>query len=376
MHFYEMVYSQLRSDIVSHKLRPLDRLPSEKHMAEQFGVSKITITRALQMLVNDGFIVRQQGKGSFVAEVPNSSPLTATKPEKHMIIGFVIDEFDSSYGLELLKTMGDLAFEHEAFLIIIRSRSGQPTEEMALERLRQLGVNGLIVYPVSNEFYNPMIMRLHLEKVPMVLVDKSLSQLPIPAVTSDNYEAAYALTKHLMDLGHRKIGFASWPPDGTSSITDRFNGYLRAIADGRTPFGLDWCVRLPAEGSFETLDEKGRQVRETLRRFLHSHPEVTAIVASQSNFAETLLEIAESEGRKVPGDLSIVCFDLPQKSRQFTHVKQNEAELARMSFNLLMQAIRGEDLAGRSFVVPSSLIVGTTSGPVSADIKLDRTGAH
>ena len=65
---YEQIFESLRERIQQHQYKIGDRVPSEKELCDEFGVSRITTKKALEMLVNEQLIVRQPGRGSFVAD--------------------------------------------------------------------------------------------------------------------------------------------------------------------------------------------------------------------------------------------------------------------------------------------------------------------
>ncbi|MHB1630584.1 MAG: LacI family DNA-binding transcriptional regulator [Bacilli bacterium] len=366
---YEAIYTQLREDIISGKLLPMDALPKELDLAKSFGVSRITVKRAMQKLVSDGLVVRHRGKGSFVAKgTPSSNrtePVPITSTAKNIQIGFVVPSFSDTYGMEMLTTLADSALEQGVFFTFFRSRTNQSVEEAAISKLVTLGVDGLIVYPVTNEFYNPMIMRLHLDGFPIVLLDKALQHIPLPTVTSDNYVASYTLTQYLISLGHEKIGYVSFPPEGTSTLNERFKGYVQALNDHGIPRDPTLChLDMSIIGNYDRDNNQNKEVCFELEQYLNSHPDITAVIGD-AWYAELLMKIAESNGRRVPEDLSVASFDPTRGLRTSTHIKQNEVVMAQMAFDLLLRIIRGEEIPQKSIEVPSSLIHGATTGPPS-----------
>ena len=72
------IYEQLRTSIIKGEFRPGEMLPSEAELCSKYGVSRTTIIAALQMLQNDSFIYRKQGKGTYVSEPKISRDLSST----------------------------------------------------------------------------------------------------------------------------------------------------------------------------------------------------------------------------------------------------------------------------------------------------------
>ena len=101
------MYDDLLERIRSGKIRPGERLPAEKALAEEFDVSRITIQKAMSMLVQDGYIVRRPGRGSFTSM--NAGKADAKSGERgtdaggmSRVIGLVMEEFTASFGIEML----------------------------------------------------------------------------------------------------------------------------------------------------------------------------------------------------------------------------------------------------------------------------------
>lgn len=65
---YEMIFRTLRERITQHEYKAGDRVPSEKELCSEFGVSRITAKKALKLLADEQLIIRQPGRGSFVAD--------------------------------------------------------------------------------------------------------------------------------------------------------------------------------------------------------------------------------------------------------------------------------------------------------------------
>ena len=109
-------------------------------------------------------------------------------------------------------------------MILKRIYGVRHNEERAIAGLVARGVDGLIVFPIHGEHYNPVLLETVLDDFPVVLVDRYLKGIPAHAVVTDNRAAAAALTTHLIDLGHIDIAFVSPPLENTSALEERFEG--------------------------------------------------------------------------------------------------------------------------------------------------------
>jgi DNA-binding LacI/PurR family transcriptional regulator len=240
-------------------------------------------------------------------------------------------------------------------LIVRRTRGRQDDEERAVESLVGSGqVDGLIVFPVHGEFYNASLLRQVLDGYPLVLVDRHLTGIPVSAVHTDNVAASRALTERLLDLGHRHIAFVSPPPQNTSSIEERLEGFRAAFAErgpGQYQAYQLTELRSTLPGSF--TGESVQADLELICAFRDQVPEVTAFVACEYNLARML-----DRALGLPREQVIACFDSPGDpiaGPPYLHVRQNQAEIGRQAVDLLLAQLRGESVPKLS-TVPFELV--------------------
>jgi DNA-binding LacI/PurR family transcriptional regulator len=355
---YQRISTYLLDEIRRGALGPGDRVGSEMELAAQFEVSRITSKRALEVLREAGVIERIRGKGSFVVKnlpdldgvtVPLTAPLAtigrARRPDDVPgSIALVVPDVSEAYGLELLCAIEERCAEHGTNLIVRRTRGRQDDEERAVESLVGSGqVDGLIVFPVHGEFYNASLLRQVLDGYPLVLVDRHLTGIPVSAVHTDNVAASRALTERLLDQGHRHIAVVSPPPQNTSSLEERLEGFRAAFAErGPGQYQAHQLAELRSTlpGSF--TGESVQADLELIRTFRDQVPEVTAFLACEYNLARML---DRALGR--PRAQVIACFDSPGDpiaGPPYLHVRQNQREIGRQAVDLLLAQLRGESV--------------------------------
>ncbi|MEZ0470105.1 LacI family DNA-binding transcriptional regulator [Luteimonas salinilitoris] len=156
----------------------------------------------------------------------------------------------------------------------------------------------------------------------------------LPCVYVDDRSAAYEITEHLIQLGHRHIGFL-WGGPRHRSSGERHAGYERALQD----YGITVDKRLVVPGDY-TFDDGFRGARRLLA--LHEPP--TAIFGSNDEIAAGVLAAAKSAGIDVPYELSIAGFEDSPFSRQswpqLTTAKQATEAIARQATRLLIAGLR------------------------------------
>jgi DNA-binding LacI/PurR family transcriptional regulator len=361
---YERLYNYVLDDIRKGALRSGDRVPSEKELARDHGVSRITSMRALQDLERAGLVERIRGKGTYVARdlgrLPElRGPSVGRPPRSRRLtsrIAFLLPDASPAYGLELMNSIEERAAENGLSLVLKRSRGEQEEEERAIETLtRTASVDGVIVFPVNGEFYNASLLRLVLAKNPLVLVDRYLKGINASSVYTDNHSAAKELTGYVLDCGHKHVAFVSSPPANTSSIEDRLHGFRAAFS--QRGIGLDkQHLLIDLKSGFPNPMSKIPADRESIRAFLRTNKSVTGFIATEYPIAlmirDVLLELGGMDGKMV------TCFDSPRGQfvePRFPHIEQDEREMGRRAVDLLLAQLDGQPTPSQS-IVPYELV--------------------
>lgn len=202
------------------------------------------------------------------------------------------------------------------------------------------------------------LVRLEAAQIPCVLVDAPHPVLQ--TVLSDDVEGGELATRHLLELGHRRIAFiGDKPPDRFRfhSSRDRTEGYVQALEH----VGLAVRPEYVREGTQST--QLARSIAEELLR-LPDPP--TAIFAASDTQALGVLEAARALGVRVPDELSVVGFDDVEVASYvgLTTVRQPLFESGRRGAELLLETLAGESRDARSETLPLELVVrSTTASP-------------
>jgi DNA-binding LacI/PurR family transcriptional regulator len=386
---YKQLYTYILEEIKSGRLRKGDRVPSEKELAEKFGVSRITSKKAFEVLSQAGIIERSRGKGSFVSNtLPDpgdldglvsgeSGQVHTPNPAKDesRLIGLVLPHFAEAFGLRLLHSIEEHAALANCHLVLKRTYGSQCEEEQAIRSLIRLNVDGLIVLPVHGEHYNAELLRLALDGFPLVLVDRFLKGIDTYAVYTDNRRAATQLTDLLLDQGHERIAFLSPPIENTSALEDRFYGYTAALTARNIIPHPDYCLTSLRSTLPPGHEEWQEADRKALELFVTCHPEVTAFVACEYSLALMLYRLLTSMGKKLAVDYAVVCFDSlkePIGTPLFTHIRQNERAMGKCAVEKLIGQIEGKpDSEPKHTMIDFTLVVGkSTTAPLRTTTEL------
>lgn len=242
-----------------------------------------------------------------------------------------------------------------------------------LAAVQQASVDGFVVYSVPEN--DPHLEAVLRRPLPIVVADQPMNTVGVDRVGVDDRGGMRALAGHLVELGHQRVGVISMrlgdsPHNGFADL-DRQNGAgagvqgerLAGLRDGFTAAGVDWA-QVPVVERWDHSAEAGAAAAGEL---LTQHPALTAVVCSSDVLALGALRLAADRGWAVPSTLSVTGFDGIQEARAagLTTVVQPVREKGRMAGELLLE--RGERTETRSVVLPTELVIGSTTGPARTD---------
>lgn len=318
---YYQVYASLRDRINSGEFSPGTPLPPERQLVKDYGVSRITIVKAMDTLERDALIERQQGRGTFVTATANAHD------GQPCSIGYLPGGLLHSYFYGIQMGIADIVSREQCYLHIIGSLDRSGAREETLVNVITNSVDGLIAYPRPNNRDLSLYRRLQNAELPLVMVDRYYSEIEADSVTFDDEKAGYELTQALIDRGHKCIAIMTHFEVDASSIRERIAGYRRAIKENglHATDDLTWLdvyARLrPAQGLH--ADEN---MTANLRAHLEKY-QPTAIVAVNHDVAKQLnldvmkinterarLAIQEQASPDFELDIEIAAFGYQQPS--------------------------------------------------------------
>ncbi len=170
---------------------------------------------------------------------------------------------------------------------------------------------------------------------PLVTIDDQAEPATLPWVGVDNVASAYEATRHLLDLGHRRIAHILGPQNYYCAV-ERYQGYCQALQDA----GLPIDPTLLVEGTFEPAS--GRRCA-TMLFSQDKRDWPTAIFVANDQMAYGVLEVAEQQGIQVPEEIAIVGFDDTNFSAHMrpalTTIRQPFSEMGRKALEALIMMI-------------------------------------
>ncbi|WP_042223065.1 GntR family transcriptional regulator [Oceanobacillus manasiensis] len=367
MPLYKKIYQSLKEDILNNVYKDGDLIPSEKELAELFKVSRITIKHSLEMLANDRLITRHRGRGSFVSRSIGdqaSSIQTSEPSQKKVLIAVIMPQFDSSFGIDLIKGI-EQACDQKTFLLIHKTQGYPENEEIAIQQLIQIGVQGFIIVPSRAKNFSNALLKLVIDKFPFVLVDRKLKGIDTYSVTTNNVVAAKEATELLFNKGYHNIGLLFPPPLNSTAIEERVEGFVQAHAEKGISIDRELWINniistLPGKSSEENINNDICKIKDIIK----NRPDMKALFAVEYNIALNAERAILDLGLKIPEDIAIVCFDHPKThldSIRFTYVEQPQIEMGKKAVSTLLSLIKRENVSDNNISLDAKLIIGPST---------------
>ncbi|TCA65678.1 LacI family DNA-binding transcriptional regulator [Rhizobium leguminosarum] len=333
-----------------------------REVAKLAGVSTGTVSRIL----NDHPSVTNELRARVTAIIkdlgytPDPSA-RSMRGKVSRLIGIVIPDLTNPFFAELVQSAEQAAANHGYNIIVMTSFDHAAKEADRIKQLTSRKVDGIMLVP-SNDFHT-----LKLPKgLPIVVVDRLMPGYS--GIAADHRNGVRLGVEHLLQLGHRRIGFISGPGHSVPA-NDRLRGYLDAIdlarerADGTRMAGPP----LIAEAAFDY--ESGRSAGNyLLARARNERP--TAIFASSDQQAIGCMRAAHDLGIPIPAALSILGFDgIPLASMttpRLTTVKQPIQDIAAAAVAVLLNKQTAPEL-DNPILFACEILKGETTAPPQPD---------
>lgn len=247
-------------------------------------------------------------------------------------IGLVVADIENLFFAKVARGVSDAITPENFNLIVCSTNESVREERLAIDGLRQKWVDGLIVAP-SADGDRSHITDVVDQGIPLVLVDRVIESIQTDAVAAANSEGAYEAVRHLIRLGHTRIGFIG---DCISTTEERLCGYKRALQEA----GIEVDGSRVRIGAYSV--EGGYRDAVTL---LRDGKSVSAVFAA-SNFAMMGLLMASRDMQvNVPEHLAVIGFDDSEwhelTSPTVTAVAQPVYEVGRVAAQHLLRRIAG-----------------------------------
>jgi LacI family transcriptional regulator len=325
-------------------------------VAEEAGVSYSTVSR----VVNNKSYIKPETR----AKVLQAMTRLGYQANLHArslaggpsnLIGLLVVDLTTQYVGEIIRGIDEVLTANQYELMLYTTHRRKRKESAyATMMARGLADGLLILLPRDPEAY---LRSLRQREFPYVLIDQVGIDEADLTVTATNLEGGYEATRHLIGLGHRRIGIITGWMDMVSA-RDRLSGYRTALADHHIPVDDS----LIYEGDFTQLSGYNGT-----NHLLDLPQPPTAIFASSDLVAMGVMDAVRVRNLKVPADLSVVGFDdIPMSSvlvPKLTTVRQPLVDMGQRATKMLLDLIQKPEAKQASIVLPTMLMVRESTAP-------------
>ena len=334
------------------------RRVTHRDVAALAGVSGMTVSRVINGARSVAPETRERVQAAMdeLGYVPNAFARGLTSQRSHAI-GVVVPDMANPFFTLIIRGAESVARQSGYRVIVCNTEGDLALERDSFEEMLAHHVDGLLVAPVSDQSRSPLRQIIR-QGLPVVLVDRFVSDLRCDVVRGDSYLGAQMLVRHLVEVGHKKIGLIAGPPN-VSTARDRTLGFRETLASAGLPVEESWIVET------DRVDPQGGRI--AMEQLLARSTLPTAILVWNNFLAAGALQAIRASGRRVPADVAVVCFDDNDYAAivyPFLTVVATPAE----SFGTIATQLLLERMAGREperprlVVLPPELIVRVSCG--------------
>ncbi len=327
-------------------------------VAELAGVSPITASRAIRGVgyVSEAARARIMEAAASLNYTPDLLA-RRMRGDKSNLIGVFVNNYGSVVLHEIIRTISDNARQKGYDLIVFNAeRFDRPGRIDTCEMLSKLCDGLLLLLPNVNDGY---LDQVNQQRFPCVLVNFEAKPMNVPVVAVENRIGARTAVEHLLELGHRRIGFIAGT-NGTGQSGERYQGYVDALTAAGVPLDPALCV----EGAFQQTG--GFRAAEQL---LSLDEPPSAIFGANDEMAFGAIDAVASRGLSVPDDISVIGFDdIPTSSYVFpklTTMRQPYVQMADRAVTEVIDLIQGKDASCQKIYFPMELMLRASTAPLA-----------
>ncbi|MFW6271306.1 MAG: GntR family transcriptional regulator [Bacillota bacterium] len=292
---YEQVKKLIYGEIREGNYRPGEIIPAEREFCKKLNVSRNTVRKAISQLVNEGYLYKVQGHGTFVS---GDQEKQVDEDLQNKIIGVILAD-DTEYDSNILKGVEKVASQKNYNVIFASYQNILEKELEIIKKVLRQKVSGLIIMPGSVSAVMQFVSGLKAKDLPFIFVDTRLPDDEIDCVVSSNIKGGYLAAEHLIKLGHKKIAFLK-EDISEMTVEDRLSGYKKALKD--YDFEIDSDLML-------TVSDASSEEKQEEMSVFYNQQKPTAVIAHNDYLALDFYKMCRKNNINIPDDVSLVGYD-------------------------------------------------------------------
>ena len=358
---YLQIVESLRQGIESGRYRNGVRLPSESDLVRRFGVSRMTVVKAMQQLRQEGLLTRRAGSGTYAAEAA-----VGQKP----VFGLIIPDLGQTEIFEpICQGMAaspnvaghSLSWGHSAGL----GANKEDEAERLCQQYIEQRVSGVFFAPIEfgprrDQVNRRVLKALKTAHIPVVLLDRCVRKFPersaYDVVCLDNRRAGYIMTDHMVKQGAKRVGFLAME-GSAETVDDRIAGYREAL------FAHGLAIE-------QGLVMRGDPSDAALISGALAAQKIDAFLCANDRTAAELMRTVLGLGLKVPEDVRIAGIDDVRYAEllpvPLTTLHQPCMDLGAVAIAAMLDRIANPHLPARSIMLNGHLVMRRSCGTAAA----------
>ncbi|MBR3535988.1 MAG: GntR family transcriptional regulator [Oscillospiraceae bacterium] len=335
---YEMLSAELKEGIRSGKYPEGKSLPTEEELSAKYSMSRQTVRKALQILVNEDLIVKRQGSGSVVKG-------KGSNPRSHIIavIATYIDDYIFPGQLRAVESV----LSANGYTPVLAATGNRVySERTILEDLLNKPIDGFLIEGTKTAMPNPnfdLYARLFKRRIPVVFFNSYYPELQgTISVCADNRSGGYELVNYLLGKGHERI--AGFFKSDDIQGHQRYLGYISALRDAGRLVGDEKVIWYTTESKEQILSD----AEAILSRIGDS----TAVVCYNDDIAIRLIRTLTQCGKRIPEDIAVASFDNSNFSEispvRITSMSYDDRNIGSIAANKLIDILNGKKVHSES----------------------------
>jgi LacI family fructose operon transcriptional repressor len=325
-----------------------------KDVANAAGVSTATVSRVLANKPH----VRQEVKARVmkVVKALNYRPnrvARSLRSRQSSIIGLIVSDIENPFFQQVGRAVEDAAHEQGYSVMLCNNDEDPEKEQRYLHLIRDENLAGIILSPTrqtADNFSSTSDLN-----IPMVVIDRRVSNGDVDNILIDNVQAAHTITTHLIEHGYRRIGAVFGI--GSTTGRERREGFVQALKahDLQPSTDLVKYANPREDDGFNT----------TLKMLqLPAPPE--AILTSNSLLAAGALRALRESKKSIPEEVAFASFDETTWAKlvipSLTVIEQPTHEIGRTATELLLKRIKDPTRSHREVILKAKLIARQSCG--------------
>lgn len=323
-----------------------------RDIAEKANVS----VTAVSLVLNDKPNRVSDKKKRLIKQLAKEYNYTANQLARGLVkketkmLGLIIPDIGNVFYSILTKRLEEVCREKGYTLIISNSNNEYKQDLKLLHFLQTRSVDGIFYIPSIESFKNTskIIEKLEQLPIPYVMLDRYFLDFPCDKVIFDNVNGAYLAVKHLINMGHKKIGCIASRSNSVIGNLRR-EGYIKAMKEHNYEILPEYI----AEGNYQ--EECGYKAGKELLK-----TDVTGVFVINDMMSLGFLKLLNEQNKKVPNDISLVSYDNTINTYliglQLTSIEQNIMDLVNYSLDLLTSRISTPDKPHEEICLTTKLV--------------------